>query len=51
MAKTLGLEEEGPAQESLGLEAKEGQRVTEAAAAAAAWEAEGWWWAEVEEGI
>lgn len=50
MAKTLGLEE-GPEQESLGLEAEEGQRVTEAAAAAAAWEAEGWWWAEVEEGI
>lgn len=50
MAKTLGLKE-GPEQESLGLEAKEGQRETEAAAAAAAWEAEGWWWAEVEEGI
>lgn len=50
MAKTLGLKE-GPEQESLGLEAEEGQRVTGAAAAAAAWEAEGWWWAEVEEGI
>lgn len=51
MAKTLGLEEEGPERESLGAEAAAGLRGTEAAAAAAAWGAEGWWWAEVEEGI
>lgn len=51
MAKAGGLEE-GPEQESLGLEAAVGQqRVPEAAAAAAAWAAAGWWWAEVEEGI
>lgn len=50
MAKTLGPKW-GPEQESLGLAAAEGQQAMEAAAAAAAWGAEGCWWAGVEEGI